>query len=171
MGVPDLMGCYASILEEVFPGGYVGVPGIRCAGGQRVVVGLDAQVAWYWPGSGLLYRPGSDVFEESAARGELYPDLLDEGTLLLLLLELSYRHGLLPSSGGSALGVTWSPKLSPRLGGRRPEVVCWVLRVAGHVSERRFSGESLSGVSDPVGAMLAAFLAGGAGSRTRVRVR
>lgn len=160
---------YARLLEEVFPGGYVGVPGIRCAGGQRVVVGGGGQVAWYWPGSGLLYRPGSDVFEEAAAAGELYPDLLDEGTLLLLLQELSSRHGL-QVSGSSALGATWSPKLSPRVGGRRPEVVCWVLRVAGRESERRFSGEPLSGIWDPVESLLTAFLAGGAGSRTRVRV-
>lgn len=158
----------ACLLEGAFPGGYVGVPGIRCAGGQRVVFpsGGDGQVAWYWPNTGLLYRPGADVFEEAAAAGELYPDLLDEGTLLLLLLELSGRHGL-PISGRVALGATWSPRLSSRSrsGGRRPEVRCWVLRVADG-AERSFPIRS----GDPLESLLLALAPGGAPSRTRVRV-
>jgi hypothetical protein len=153
------------LLEGAFPGGYVGVPGVRCAGGQRVVV-VEGQATWHWPSTNLLYRPGSDVFEEAAARGELYPDLLDGGTLLLLLQELSCRFGL-DIVGNYALGASWSPRLTSRSrsGGRRPEVACWVLRVADG-AERRFS----VGTSDPLESLLLAFAEGGAGSRTRVSV-
>lgn len=151
--------------------GYASIPGVRCSGGQRVVPSplLDGQVAWYWPSTGLYHGPGSDVFEDAVYAGELYPDLSDEPTLLLLLLELSVLVGL-SSLGSRGVGVSWYPKFSSRsrTGGRMPEVVCWVLRV-GDGAERRFPG---FGTRDPLESLLLALSvsSGGAGSRTRVRV-